>query len=226
MWLILAALLLGTVPIQDNAQKLFQQMEQQVFKCKSFDARIEFELTNFPAGEGVKGRLLVAPGNKLRWEIDMSIDGKPKKVTTVSNGERMRTLGAVRRQNEQVPKQLTEISLSSVTRGGVWMTMYTVLEIQDPAKVFKDFDPNKSFAVSDFKLGTQENVAGKMAQVLEYQVNFVGQRLPVTVWIDTRTHLPLKRVLKGAPNLVIVTETYTKVILDEKVNDKEFEVPK
>jgi outer membrane lipoprotein-sorting protein len=226
MWLSLATLLLGVAPGQDEAQELFKRMEQQILKCKTLDAQMEFAVTDFPADKGVKGRLLVARGNRMRWEIDMTVAGMPRKVTTVSDGDRMRTIGAVARQNDQVPRHMAEIALSSVTRGGVWMTMYAVLENQDPAKEYKDFDPDKSFAVSNFELGTKEMMAGKEAQVLEYKATIAGQPFAVTVWIDTRTHLPLKRVLKGGPNLVLVTETYTKVVLDKKVDDKGFEIPK
>ena len=42
----------------------------------------------------MKGRLLVARGNKMRYEIDMTAAGRPHKATTVSDGERMRTIGA------------------------------------------------------------------------------------------------------------------------------------
>ena len=113
-----------------------------------------------------------------------------------------------------------------MTRGGVWMTLHAVLENQNPAKEYKDFDPDESFAVSDFKLGPKEMVAGREAQILEYNAKIAGESFPVTVWIDTRTNLPLKRVLKGGQDLIIVTESYSKVALDEKADDKEFEIPK
>jgi outer membrane lipoprotein-sorting protein len=226
MWISFVALLLGAAPGQDEALESFRRMEQQVLKCKTFEAQIEFAITGAPADKEVKSRLLVARGNKMRYEIDMTAAGRPHKATIVSDGERMRTIGAVPRQNDQAPKQLTEIALSSVTRGGVWMTLHAVLENQDPAKEYKDFDPVKGFAVSDFKLGPKEMVAGREAQILEYNAKIAGELFPVTVWIDSRTNLPLKRVLKGGPDLIIVTESYTKVALDEKADDKEFEIPK
>jgi outer membrane lipoprotein-sorting protein len=231
MWLSFIALLLGAAPGQDEALETFRRMEQQVLKCKTFEAQIEFDFAGDPEAieipKGVKGRLLVARGNKMRWEIDMIAAGRQHKATTVSDGKRMLTIGAVPRQNDQAPEQLTEIALSSATRGGIWLTLYAVLENQDPAKEYKDFDADKSFAVSDFKLGAKEMVAGKEAQVLEYNAKIADQSLSVTVWIDTQTHLPLKRMLKVGPDQVIVlTESYTKVVLDENVNDTEFEVPK
>jgi outer membrane lipoprotein-sorting protein len=225
------ALLLGAAASEDDALESFRRMEQQVLKCETFEAQIEVVITGAPADKRVKCRLLVARGNKMRWEIDMTAAGRPHRATTVSDGERMRTIGAVPRQNDQAPQQLTEIALSSVTRSGVWMTLYAILENQDPAKEYKEFDADKSFAVSDFKLGPKEIVAGNEAQVLEYNVKIAGESILVTVWIDTGTHLPLSRVLKAkdkdkeGPYQVIVTETYLKVTLDENTDDKEFEIP-
>jgi outer membrane lipoprotein-sorting protein len=237
MWISFVALLLAAVAGQDEALETFRRMEQQVLKCKTFEAQMEVnfpgdpeDIENIEIPKGVKGRLLVARGNKMRWEIDMIAAGRRHKVTTVSDGERMRTIGpGVPRQNDQAPEQLAEIALSSVTRGGIWLTLYAVLENHDPAKEYKDFDPDKSFAVSDFKLGPKEMVAGKEAQVLEYNAKIADQSLSVTVWIDTQTHLPLKRMLKVGPDqdqVIVLTESYTKVVLDENADGKEFEIPK
>jgi outer membrane lipoprotein-sorting protein len=232
MWLSFVVLLLGAAPGQDEALETFRRMEQQVLKCKTFEAKMEFDIVGAPEdlAKRVKGRLLVARGNKMRWEVDMIAAGRAHKATTVSDGKRMLTIGAVPRQNDQVPEQLTEIALSSVTRVGIWLTLNAVLENQDPAKEYKDFDPDKTFAVSDFKLGPKEMVAGKEAQVLEYNATMADESLSVTVWIDTQTHLPLKRTLKVGPagpdQVIVLTESYTKVVLDENADDKKFEVPK
>jgi hypothetical protein len=210
-----------------DPEKLFKRMEQRLLTCKTLDVQMEFAGV---AEKDVKGRLLVARGNKMRLEFDMTAAGRPHKATTVSDGARMRTIGAIPRLNDQTPKQLTEIVLSSVTRGGVWLTMAELLEKQDPATESKDFDLEKSLAVSDFKLGTKEQVAGREAQVIEYKVKTADEPLVMTVWIDVRTDLPLKRVVKGkdkdGPYQVLMTETYTKVGVDEKIDDKVFEVPK
>jgi outer membrane lipoprotein-sorting protein len=234
MWLTFVVLLLGAAAGQDEAVELFRRMEQQVLECKTFEAQMELAIAREPGDsedpeipKGVKGRLLVARGNRMRWEIDMIAAGRQHKATTVSDGARMLTIGAVPRQNDQAPEQLTEIALSSMTRGGLWLPLIAVLENHDPAKEYKDFDPDKSFAVSDFKLGPKEMVAGTEAQVLEYNAKIAGHSFFVTVWIDTQTHLPLKRMLKAGPNQVLIlTESYTKVVLDEEADDKEFEVPK
>ena len=48
------------------------------------------------------------------------------------------------------------------------------------------------------------------------------------MWIDTKTNLPLKRAImtqKGDDKFT-VTETYTKLKLDEKIDPKMFELPK
>ena len=48
MWLSFVALLLGAAPGHDEALESFRRMEQQVLKCKTFEAQIEFAITGSP----------------------------------------------------------------------------------------------------------------------------------------------------------------------------------
>ena len=72
-------------------------------------------------------------------------------------------------------------------------------------------------------------MAGVEAQVVEYQLKWPGGGSPfsVTVWINPKTHLPLKRVLTGkhGADNIVVTETFTKTVLDGKIDEKQFVLP-
>ena len=49
----------------------------------------------------------------------------------------------------------------------------------------------------------------------------------VTVWIDSKTLLPLKRVVVANPRSTqVVTEMYKQFTLDPKINANDFELPK
>ena len=55
-----------------------------------------------------------------------------------------------------------------------------------------------------------------------------GEKINETVWVDAKTHLPLKRLLtaKVGDQELKVTETYSKVVVDEKIDAQTFELPK
>jgi outer membrane lipoprotein-sorting protein len=89
-------------------------------------------------------------------------------------------------------------------------------------------------SASDFKLGKKDKVAGKEAYVVEYQLTRKGglgekqETNPVTVWIDVKTNLPVKRMitLKEGQGSFSLTETYTNIVLDQPIDDKTFALPK
>ena len=90
------------------------------------------------------------------------------------------------------------------------------------------------FPVSGFRLGPKEKVGEREAQRLEYQLFIKGQNgptgeklpFPVTVWLDPRTCLPIKRVVTQDVLGVKITESYGKLVLDGEVEAKQFELPK
>ena len=89
------------------------------------------------------------------------------------------------------------------------------------------------------QLGKREKVGEHDAQVVEYQLtckvesekNWKGSNatLAVKLWLDVKTGLPLKRSITGKiDNIdeIAITETYTKFVIDEKIDEKRFELPK
>jgi outer membrane lipoprotein-sorting protein len=203
-------------------------MEQPILKCKTFKADVEIAV-----GPGkdttLKGRLLVARGNKVRLELAGAVKGKRGKMAAVSDGTKMRMTQDVGvGKDQETPKQLGEIVLASVTRTGVFVPMFLLLE--GPGEKREPFDIDKEYSVSDIKLGKKETASGKQTQTLHYKLTTKAAKEPlaVTVWVDVKTHLLVKRVVtvKVDKEMFTITETYTKPALDQKIDAKEFELPK
>src|SRR5262245_18907747 len=230
MWLSVLALLLATEPGPDSPDAVFKRMEQPILKCKTFKADVEVAVG--PGNDNkLKGRLLVAQGNKMRLELDGSIKGKPGKMAMVSDGTKMRMSGDTGPgKDQETPKQLSEIALASVTRSGVFVPIFLLVEVAEPGKKPEPFDFDKQFSFSDIKLGKKESVSGKEAQALDYKLTTKAAKEPlaVTVWIDVETNQPVKRVitLKEGAETFTITETYAHAVLDDKIDDKEFQLPK
>jgi len=86
-------------------------------------------------------------------------------------------------------------------------------------------DLDKDFPVKNFKLGVNEMVGQREAQVVQYQIqnNIIGNLSEMSVWIDTKTQLPLKRAETGKRERS--TETYGVFTVNSKLDGKLFDIP-
>ena len=86
-------------------------------------------------------------------------------------------------------------------------------------------DLDKDFPLNNFKLGVKEMVGKREAQVVQCQLQNkeIGDLAEVTVWIDTKTQLPLKRTEAGKTQGS--TETYAVFTVDSKLDGKLFDIP-
>lgn len=215
-----------------DARAAFDRMEAVVLKAKTFQA--DFVLTATAGKEAVmdlKGRVAVATGNRLRLEFDGKMRTEVGKISLVSDGAMMRmTATGMPGPNQDVEKQLTEILLASASRTGFFFPMSYVEDAPDGKDEKKPFAIDTDLAVSDFKLGKKETVAGAEAQAVEYLVKPKRSKdaVAVTVWIDAKTNLPVKRVLvaKQGEDTITMTETYAKGVVDGKIDEKEFAILK
>jgi hypothetical protein len=83
------------------------------------------------------------------------------------------------------------------------------------------------FQLLSFEAGTVEKVGGRDANVVTYAVaGLPAADWNVTLWIDTETGLPLKRVVDplGGESFRI-TETY-QITLNRKVGAGDFQLPR
>jgi hypothetical protein len=81
----------------------------------------------------------------------------------------------------------------------------------------------------DFKASAAEKIDGRDAKVVRFKVGEQGDRdaALVTIWIDSKTLLPLKRVVVPNPRSpAVATEVYKQFTLDPKIDAKLFQLPK
>jgi outer membrane lipoprotein-sorting protein len=230
MWLSLLVVFVAAGPDAGSADAAFKRMEQQVLQCKSLQVQLEVTaVSGTDTVASMKGRLAVSTGNKVRLEVDGRLSGMPYKMVTVSDGRKQRTAGSGgAAQDRETKKELGELVLGSLTRAGIFVSLFTDFRA-DP-------DPNnnsgleKAFPISDIKLATEEVIAGSEAQAIEYKITPKGatEAIAATVWVDVKTNLPIKRViaLSKGKDTITITESYTKTVVDEKIDEKEFELPK
>lgn len=231
--MVLKRKLVGTGAGSAGPDTAFKRMEQQVLKCKTLQVQLEATLqSDKDTVMSMKGRLAVAQGDKVRLELDGTMKGKPEKMVMVSDGRKLRVTSSSGRlgqgQDQDTKKHLGDAVLASLSRGGVFAALFMVAPEAPDQK--DKFDPEKAFPISDLKLGKQEVILGAQAQALEYSITLreAGERWTVTLWVDVKTNLPLKRVvtLKQEQNTITVTESYTRAVVDGKIDEKEFELLK
>ena len=164
-----------------------------------------------------KGSLAIVKGNKVHLEAD----GHTLYVSNGSEG----------RHNDKdipaTPKKISKHLVKSMEYSGV------LLGVDGSRKVWYEKAGVKGiFRTSALKLGKKEKVGEHDAQVVEYQLDikseFANEALAVKLWLDVSTGLPLKRSVTGKfhDKEIDIVETYSKFVIDEKIDEKRFEIPK
>jgi outer membrane lipoprotein-sorting protein len=231
--LLLAAMVNGET--DKDAEKAFQEMSATLTKAKSFACTFEMKMDT-PQGKGsFKGRLVVAQGNKVRIEMNGEGGGKTTDLLSVSDGAKVVTVDNKTTQPARdTPKNLAKRVMTGTARGGIFVPMFLAVEVSTDGDKPKETDIEDIIKVSDFRLGKKEEVDGKEAQAVEYLITAAsvgnGEKIKATVWIDLKTHVPLKRLLTtkvgDGDKELKVTEIYSKVVVDGKIDVKTFELPK
>jgi outer membrane lipoprotein-sorting protein len=232
-WLALPAVLCLAVPAsaQDgDAEKLYRAMEKKVRGAKSLHIVVTGELDAQVAKGTLKGTVNTAAGNKVRLDMVAEFAGKTEKLLSITDGKMQYTKqGDVVKvdPNPRNVDQLDKMVPGLIGRVGM-VAMFTLAEPIDPCKKPEPFDLDKECPVKNFKFGAKELVGTRPAQVVEYQIEEKGKTLKASVWIDTQTQLPLKRLLIGddAGQTIRITETYNTFTVNGKLDPKLFDIPK
>ena len=232
-WLaLLAVLCLAALasPQDGDADKLYRAMEKKVREAKSLHIVVsgEIDLQGTPKGT-FKGTVDTAAGNKVR--LDMEGESAGTKGLFLTDGKTRYTKQADRVKIDPKPwniDQLDKMVPGLIGRGGVFVTLMFIEPI-DRGKKPEPFDLDKVVPIKNFKLGAKEMVGRHQAQVVEYQNEGNGKTVKVSVWIDTQTQLPLKRLVvteRAGKTLSTITETYDTFAVNGKPDPKLFEIPK
>ena len=205
---------------KNEAEKLFRTMEEKLEKAKTLECVFEVKMD----AHSYKGSLSLAEGNKACLKINEATEGRRMRCLIVSTGTRLsyQDNGMNHPKLEDTPKSLNAEILTWMARSGVFLP-------QAPLPPVKADDAKDRFRVSGFKLGNKEKVGERDAQRLDYQLTVKGNQAPpsfsVTVWVDLKTGLPVKRTV-GEGNATLTTESYGEITLNEKVDTKKFDLPK
>lgn len=171
--------------------------------------------------------LLWAEGNKARFEFTATIGAQVIEFRLISDGSKMSEWQKPpgRKTVRDTQKDLTDQTAGMLRRSGVLSAVF----LAETGGVPRAKKGEEAFQVSEFKLGTTEQVGTREGQGIEYKLSLPdGRTLPVKLWIDTETHLPLKRVVAGrigAADLQ-VTEIYQEIRLDPSIDPERFQLPK
>ncbi len=226
MWLAFLLAVAFSASDKNEAEQLFRKMEANLAKAKTLDLAFEtiYGEKNLRSGQRLKGTLAVTDENQLRLQVN---GGKANATVHLRISDGTRAITKVEFDDPppkvaKTPKKLAANYRNVVARTGVLPALLPHGYAYANGGGFY----NKMFPVSDFKLGSKEKVGEREAQRLDYVFGIKGEKVtyPVTVWIDVKTELPLKRLVSDG-GLVWFTETY-ELKLDGKLDSKMFELPK
>jgi outer membrane lipoprotein-sorting protein len=212
----------------NEGEQAYRKMEKAFLDAKAVECAFEIKVEDAQVST-VKGDLALGEGSKVRLAVKGDSAGKEFKSAIISDGKRMVAVGGpTQEEPKESPAWIGEALRGTTARCGI--TGVVLIFLVAPAGEDKEFKLDDRLKVADFKLGKAEKVDGKEAQVIEYNCTLKGQDEPMKmkVWVDAKTNLPLKREIKSKPagQDVTVTETYSKITLDGKIDAKTFDLPK
>lgn len=219
-WLALLVLILGAAPAraQDGeAEKLYRAMEKKIRAAKSLVVEFNSQHTVDNEKFTINGSIHLAAGNKTRLDLESELIELGGKNLIVTNGKsKYAKVGDVVLHEGPFPPE-TKVLLALIARFGA---ANGAME-----QKIATADLDKDFPLNNFKLGVKEMVGKREAQVVQCQLQNkeIGDLAEVTVWIDTKTQLPLKRTEAGKTQGS--TETYAVFTVDSKLDGKLFDIP-
>src|SRR4051794_37099967 len=124
-WLLTSTLLLAAaaVPAQDNeAEQRFRKLEEKLRSAKVLKLTYRTERPKGKQGAALEGTILLAEGNKLRWEqTGQDEAGRDAGFLLIADGKSLVMAGSTARFRKPVPVRphLREVALHVLTQQGV-----------------------------------------------------------------------------------------------------------
>jgi outer membrane lipoprotein-sorting protein len=222
---VLAATTGPAIAQDGEAERLVRSVQDKVRAAKTVRVRFEVAVTDALGKTGtVNGTLVLGDGQKYRAEGEGTVFGQAVKFTEVSDGDR-----TAYRDAQDPKRDATEPAAKGAGtywRGALPRDGFLIGSLN--LKERSEWGPD-AVKLSDFKLAGEETVGGRKARVVGYAVTVKGgsDPLPVKVWVDAETGLPVKLALTGGKSDIrAVTETYAEFAIDPKVDARTFELPK
>jgi outer membrane lipoprotein-sorting protein len=205
-----------------EAEKLFRAMHEKIKRANAIRATVRLEVK--AGGKDAKGRvsLLFTKDNQARFKLKMDGSGRKEAAEMISDGKRLKYAKApdtiARAEADPVPAKFSGRLTRMLSSLGVLVASD---DVNGAAPALEGFH------LVSFEGGAGEKVGGRDAKVVSYTVvGLPGTDWNVTLWIDAKTGLPLKRMLVpigGRPGHI--TETY-EITLNPKVTAGAFDLPK
>jgi outer membrane lipoprotein-sorting protein len=227
MKLLFVPIVLAALGQGDDPAKIMKAMEDKIAKATTvqtdFDAKIE-------SGKGngtMKGTATVGTGGKARLDGDLEFAGMDLKLKMVSDGTKLSTtVSGMQVEAKDTPKHMRALMTVLLARAGIGVMLLAPKEKKNDDQE----DPLEAVKLTDLKKVKTEKVGDRNAVVIEFKLAIKDQKATIagSVWVDTQTNLPLKRVLRAETGgeTATVTETYSNFRINPKIEDKIFELPK
>lgn len=228
---------------QDNeAEKLFRQVEKQIAEAKSLKVASEVIVNYNGRMERLGKQGLTLVGNKFRLQMERKGGTTAKGDGTVSeegmilteivsDGKAVKTTISTRGKPAETPatpasRNLDQALRKTVARVGF---VFTIMLGRQEGEALNRFVTSieERFPVSDFKFGPAEKVGGRDTKVITYKFGPKrDESATVTLWVDAKTLVPLKHTVVLPGDDRHLTATYTTFDLNPKIDAKTFELPK
>lgn len=228
MTIVIISCSLLTTADNTEAAGLYKASRNKILEAKSLkivvDTRYVFQTVverknnpkkkTFTQTATVKGTILMTTGNRVWAEVAFDRPGRGKtSLVMTCDGKKQRITSGAGKQETRVVKQAYAGSIREmIVRAGVTFM------------IFWKIDRNRTdkSRASDFKLAGREKVGDRMARILKFKLSDMGETYGVTLWIDTETDLPLKRVTSVDKKAGLrITET-TTFSVNPKIDGKAF----
>jgi outer membrane lipoprotein-sorting protein len=199
-----------------DAEQLFRKMEEKLGSAKAMNVTYEFQKGKSPGR--MSGTILLAEGNRLRWEERPKGESLADEIILIADGKSAALLGL---ENElakpvAVPANFRKVVVQTLARQGVC----AFKEVVGVARQGSAPEPG-ALPAGDFALGGKEKIGGREAHVISYRMGIRGvAEWPVRLWLDTQTGLPLKRQTGDGEEAL--TETYSEFTLEPKLDGDAF----
>jgi outer membrane lipoprotein-sorting protein len=215
---------------KNEAEELLRKCSEKLAGAKSFQCKAKM-IIHGPIGDvTMEQTFRCSSGNKLFLEVNGRVRGKDLKIRIISDGAKLCVEGNDKRTDCETPEDLNSQVQTMIPRVSL---MGAVNSMASP--VPGGGKPLESVQFSDFKMGKTEKIGEREILSITYKVTQIkptrateSVETPITLWIDSKTLLPVEREMKVklGNGDHIFRETLSEMKVGEKIDPATFELPK